>query len=100
MSHHFELDNYICSAYDQIADSPLTCGYCSQNSKHARDQKWLNYWILHFFFFFLISYVPSQNIKKFSLEQRTPLKKAGSREILREPSPPPAFKPEPPKVNL
>jgi len=49
---------------------------------------------------FLISYVLSQNIKKFSLEQRTPLRKAGSREILREPSPPPAFKPEPPKVNL
>uniref|UniRef100_A0A8C9EYW1 Tight junction protein ZO-2 n=1 Tax=Pavo cristatus TaxID=9049 RepID=A0A8C9EYW1_PAVCR len=41
-----------------------------------------------------------ENIKKFSLEQRTPLKKAGSREILREPSPPPAFKPEPPKGKL
>lgn len=41
-----------------------------------------------------------ENIKKFSLEQRTPLRKAGSREILREPSPPPAFKPEPPKGKL
>uniref|UniRef100_A0A803YKT6 Tight junction protein 2 n=1 Tax=Meleagris gallopavo TaxID=9103 RepID=A0A803YKT6_MELGA len=41
-----------------------------------------------------------ESIKKFSLEQRTPLRKAGSREILREPSPPPAFKPEPPKIEI
>lgn len=34
MSHHLELDSYICSDYDQIADSPLTFGHCSQNSKH------------------------------------------------------------------
>uniref|UniRef100_A0A663N2I9 Tight junction protein 2 n=1 Tax=Athene cunicularia TaxID=194338 RepID=A0A663N2I9_ATHCN len=38
-----------------------------------------------------------ESLKKFSSEPRAQLRKAGSREILREPSPPPAFKPEPPK---
>ncbi|XP_018099322.1 tight junction protein ZO-2 isoform X2 [Xenopus laevis] len=32
-------------------------------------------------------------------ESRGQLKKAGNREMLRDPSPPPTFKPEPPKVN-
>lgn len=47
-----------------------------------------------------VSYFLSQSLKKFTPEPRAQLRKAGSREILREPSPPPAFKPEPPKVNL
>ncbi|NXW11101.1 ZO2 protein, partial [Fregetta grallaria] len=41
-----------------------------------------------------------ESLKKCSPEPRTQLRKAGSREILREPSPPPAFKPEPPKGKL
>ncbi|XP_014807132.1 PREDICTED: tight junction protein ZO-2 isoform X1 [Calidris pugnax] len=41
-----------------------------------------------------------ESLKKFSPEPRSQLRKAGSREILREPSPPPAFKPEPPKGKL
>uniref|UniRef100_A0A8B9UPL4 Tight junction protein ZO-2 n=1 Tax=Anas zonorhyncha TaxID=75864 RepID=A0A8B9UPL4_9AVES len=41
-----------------------------------------------------------ENIRKLSSEPRAQLRKAGSREILREPSPPPAFKPEPPKGKL
>uniref|UniRef100_A0A8C0FT24 ZO2 protein n=1 Tax=Bubo bubo TaxID=30461 RepID=A0A8C0FT24_BUBBB len=41
-----------------------------------------------------------ESLKKFSPEPRTQLRKAGSREILREPSPPPSFKPEPPKGKL
>ncbi|XP_009670355.2 tight junction protein ZO-2 isoform X3 [Struthio camelus] len=39
-------------------------------------------------------------LKKSSPEPRAQMRKAGSREILREPSPPPAFKPEPPKGKL
>ncbi|XP_074935099.1 tight junction protein 2 isoform X3 [Phalacrocorax aristotelis] len=41
-----------------------------------------------------------ESFKKSSPEPRAQLRKAGSREILREPSPPPAFKPEPPKGKL
>uniref|UniRef100_A0A672VBS0 Tight junction protein 2 n=1 Tax=Strigops habroptila TaxID=2489341 RepID=A0A672VBS0_STRHB len=41
-----------------------------------------------------------ESLKKINPEQRAQLRKAGSREILREPSPPPAFKPEPPKGKL
>uniref|UniRef100_A0A8C0C0T4 Tight junction protein ZO-2 n=1 Tax=Buteo japonicus TaxID=224669 RepID=A0A8C0C0T4_9AVES len=41
-----------------------------------------------------------ESLKKFSPEPRAQLRKAGSKEILREPSPPPAFKPEPPKGKL
>uniref|UniRef100_A0A8C5UFN7 Tight junction protein ZO-2 n=1 Tax=Malurus cyaneus samueli TaxID=2593467 RepID=A0A8C5UFN7_9PASS len=41
-----------------------------------------------------------ESLKKFTPEPRAQLRKAGSREILREPSPPPAFKPEPPKGKL
>ncbi|XP_067171412.1 tight junction protein ZO-2 isoform X2 [Apteryx mantelli] len=41
-----------------------------------------------------------ESLKKSSPEPRAQMRKAGSREILREPSPPPAFKPEPPKGKL
>ncbi|NXS60213.1 ZO2 protein, partial [Brachypteracias leptosomus] len=41
-----------------------------------------------------------ESLKKINPEPRAQLRKAGSREILREPSPPPAFKPEPPKGKL
>ncbi|NWW34807.1 ZO2 protein, partial [Panurus biarmicus] len=41
-----------------------------------------------------------ESLKKLIPESRAQLRKAGSREILREPSPPPAFKPEPPKGKL
>ncbi|XP_065716717.2 tight junction protein 2 isoform X2 [Patagioenas fasciata] len=41
-----------------------------------------------------------ESLKKNNPEPRAQLRKAGSREILREPSPPPAFKPEPPKGKL
>ncbi|NWX95872.1 ZO2 protein, partial [Nothoprocta ornata] len=41
-----------------------------------------------------------ESLKKPSPEPRTQMRKAGSREILRDPSPPPAFKPEPPKGKL
>uniref|UniRef100_A0A8C3VD20 Tight junction protein ZO-2 n=1 Tax=Catharus ustulatus TaxID=91951 RepID=A0A8C3VD20_CATUS len=41
-----------------------------------------------------------ESLKKLAPETRAQLRKAGSREILREPSPPPAFKPEPPKGKL
>ncbi|XP_010224678.1 PREDICTED: tight junction protein ZO-2 [Tinamus guttatus] len=41
-----------------------------------------------------------ESLKKSSPEPRAQMRKAGSREILRDPSPPPAFKPEPPKGKL
>lgn len=96
MSHHLVLDNYICSDCDQIAVSHLTLSYRSQISKLQRDQKWLSTG----YYCDFTSYFLPQNIRKLSSEPRAQLRKAGSREILREPSPPPAFKPEPPKVNL
>ncbi|NWI15231.1 ZO2 protein, partial [Crypturellus soui] len=41
-----------------------------------------------------------ESLKKSSPEPKAQMRKAGSREILRDPSPPPAFKPEPPKGKL
>ncbi|KAG8130624.1 hypothetical protein E2320_017309 [Naja naja] len=41
-----------------------------------------------------------KNLRKFSPEPKAQMRKAGSREVLRDPSPPPAFKPEPPKAKL
>ncbi|XP_063151185.1 tight junction protein ZO-2 isoform X2 [Candoia aspera] len=41
-----------------------------------------------------------ESVRKFSPEPKTQMRKAGSREVLRDPSPPPAFKPEPPKAKL
>uniref|UniRef100_A0A8C6YEJ8 Tight junction protein 2 n=1 Tax=Naja naja TaxID=35670 RepID=A0A8C6YEJ8_NAJNA len=41
-----------------------------------------------------------ENLRKFSPEPKAQMRKAGSREVLRDPSPPPAFKPEPPKAKL
>ncbi|XP_062985386.1 tight junction protein ZO-2 isoform X1 [Elgaria multicarinata webbii] len=38
-----------------------------------------------------------ESLRKSSPEPRTQMRRAGSREVLRDPSPPPAFKPEPPK---
>nr|XP_042706546.1 tight junction protein ZO-2 isoform X7 [Chrysemys picta bellii] len=41
-----------------------------------------------------------ESIRKPSPEPKAQMRRAGSREILRDPSPPPAFKPEPPKGKL
>ncbi|XP_074850904.1 tight junction protein 2 [Carettochelys insculpta] len=41
-----------------------------------------------------------ETIRKPSPEPKLQMRRAGSREILRDPSPPPAFKPEPPKGKL
>ncbi|XP_074984848.1 tight junction protein 2 isoform X5 [Caretta caretta] len=41
-----------------------------------------------------------ESIRKPSPEPKGQMRRAGSREILRDPSPPPAFKPEPPKGKL
>ncbi|KAM6468336.1 tight junction protein 2 isoform 1-T1 [Liasis olivaceus] len=41
-----------------------------------------------------------ESLRKFSPEPKIQMRKAGSREVLRDPSPPPAFKPEPPKAKL
>ncbi|KAJ7335523.1 hypothetical protein JRQ81_013464 [Phrynocephalus forsythii] len=41
-----------------------------------------------------------ESLRKSSPEPRTQMRRAGSREVLRDPSPPPAFKPEPPKAKL
>ncbi|KAM4710379.1 tight junction protein 2-like isoform 2-T2 [Discoglossus pictus] len=42
---------------------------------------------------------PEEPVIKPLPEPRAQMKRAGSREVLREPSPPPSFKPEPPKVK-
>ncbi|XP_019410637.1 PREDICTED: tight junction protein ZO-2 isoform X2 [Crocodylus porosus] len=41
-----------------------------------------------------------ESLRKPSPEPRAQMRKAGSREVLRDPSPPPAFKPEPPKGKV
>ncbi|XP_061484497.1 tight junction protein ZO-2 isoform X1 [Rhineura floridana] len=41
-----------------------------------------------------------ESLRKSSPEPRTQMRRAVSREVLRDPSPPPAFKPEPPKGKL
>ncbi|XP_044301711.1 tight junction protein ZO-2 isoform X2 [Varanus komodoensis] len=41
-----------------------------------------------------------ESFRKSSPEPRTQMRRAGSREVLRDPSPPPAFKPEPPKGKM
>ncbi|XP_006137907.2 tight junction protein 2 isoform X1 [Pelodiscus sinensis] len=41
-----------------------------------------------------------ESIRKASPEPKAQMRRAGSREILRDPSPPPAFKPEPPKGKV
>lgn len=97
MSDHLEFRNYTCSDFGQVADSHLTPGYCSQNSKLEQGVKMIELMGTAVTF---ISFFFPQSLKKINPESRAQLRKAGSREILREPSPPPAFKPEPPKVNL
>ncbi|KAH0628281.1 hypothetical protein JD844_009199 [Phrynosoma platyrhinos] len=41
-----------------------------------------------------------ESLRRPSPEPRIQMRRAGSREVLRDPSPPPAFKPEPPKGKL
>ncbi|XP_006004284.1 tight junction protein ZO-2a isoform X6 [Latimeria chalumnae] len=41
-----------------------------------------------------------ENLRRSSPEPRAQMRRAGSREILRDPSPPPSFRPEPPKLEL
>ncbi|XP_066470060.1 tight junction protein ZO-2 isoform X2 [Tiliqua scincoides] len=41
-----------------------------------------------------------ESLRKSSPEPRSQMRRAGSRDVLRDPSPPPAFKPEPPKGKL
>ncbi|XP_006004280.3 tight junction protein ZO-2a isoform X2 [Latimeria chalumnae] len=41
-----------------------------------------------------------ENLRRSSPEPRAQMRRAGSREILRDPSPPPSFRPEPPKAKM
>ncbi|XP_053152760.1 tight junction protein ZO-2 isoform X3 [Hemicordylus capensis] len=41
-----------------------------------------------------------ESLRKLSPEPKIQMRRAGSREVLRDPSPPPAFKPEPPKGKM
>ncbi|XP_063311130.1 tight junction protein ZO-2 isoform X2 [Pelobates fuscus] len=69
---------YTDNELDEIADDPLPISAISRSSEPVHHDETI------------IKPVP---------EPRSQMKKAGSREILREPSPPPSFKPEPPKVK-
>lgn len=54
MSYHLELCNYICSDCAQVADSHLTPGYCSQNSKLEREENdWIAGYCSDFISYFL-----------------------------------------------
>ncbi|XP_041104511.1 tight junction protein ZO-2-like isoform X1 [Polyodon spathula] len=44
--------------------------------------------------------VTEENLKRHSPEPRSNMRRAASREMLREPSPPPSFRPEPPKAKV
>ncbi|XP_066460293.1 tight junction protein ZO-2 [Eleutherodactylus coqui] len=68
---------YTDNELDEIVDDPVLVSAISRSSE---------------------PFHPEESIVKPMPEPRSNLKKAGSREVLREPSPPP-FKPEPPKVK-
>ncbi|KAM8961818.1 tight junction protein 2 isoform 2-T2 [Pelodytes ibericus] len=69
---------YTDNELDELADDPIPVSAISRSSEpvHLEES--------------VIKPVP---------EARGQMKKAGSREVLRDPSPPPTFKPEPPKVK-
>ncbi|XP_075453764.1 tight junction protein 2 isoform X3 [Ascaphus truei] len=69
---------YTDNELDEPADDPLPVSAISRSSEPVR---------------------PEESIVKHVQETRVQMKRAGSREVLREPSPPPTFKPEPPKVK-
>ncbi|XP_063769980.1 tight junction protein ZO-2 isoform X1 [Pseudophryne corroboree] len=70
---------YTDNELDEPADDPIPVSAISRSSEPVR---------------------PEEPIVKPVAEVRSQMKKAGSREVLREPSPPPSFKPEPPKVKV
>ncbi|XP_069481875.1 tight junction protein ZO-2-like isoform X2 [Ambystoma mexicanum] len=70
---------YTDNELDEVTDDPLPVSAISRSSEPVRFE---------------------ESLRKPSPEPKSPMKKAGSREVLRDPSPPPSFKPEPPKVKL
>ncbi|XP_075064750.1 tight junction protein 2 isoform X2 [Mixophyes fleayi] len=70
---------YTDNELDELADDPIPVSAIGRSSEPVR---------------------PEESIAKPVAEPRSQMKKAGSREVLREPSPPPSFKPEPPKVKV
>uniref|UniRef100_A0A8C5Q7C3 Tight junction protein ZO-2 n=1 Tax=Leptobrachium leishanense TaxID=445787 RepID=A0A8C5Q7C3_9ANUR len=69
---------YTDNELDELADDPMPVSAISRSSEPVHHE---------------------ETVVKPIPEVRSNLKKAGSRELLREPSPPPAFKPDPPKVK-
>ncbi|XP_004910833.1 tight junction protein ZO-2 isoform X2 [Xenopus tropicalis] len=69
---------YTDNELDELVDDPLPVSAISRSSEPVRQE---------------------ETIAKPVPEPRGQMKKAGSREMLRDPSPPPTFKPEPPKVK-
>ncbi|XP_030049706.1 tight junction protein ZO-2 [Microcaecilia unicolor] len=69
---------YTDNELDETADEPLPVSAISRSSEPVRSE---------------------ESFSKPSTEPRLQVRGAGSREILRDPSPPPSFKPEPPKVK-
>ncbi|KAM4808497.1 tight junction protein 2 [Rhinophrynus dorsalis] len=69
---------YTDNELDEPADEPLPVSAISRSSEPVGTE---------------------ESILKPFPEPRSQMKRAGSREVLREPSPPPSFKPEPPKVK-
>ncbi|XP_053322452.1 tight junction protein ZO-2-like isoform X2 [Spea bombifrons] len=69
---------YTDNELDEPADDPIPVSAISRSSEPVH---------------------PEESIIKPVPEARGQMRKAGSREVLREPSPPPSFKPEPPKTK-
>ncbi|XP_029468686.1 tight junction protein ZO-2 isoform X2 [Rhinatrema bivittatum] len=69
---------YTDNELDEPADEPLPVSAISRSSEPVRSE---------------------ESFSKPSTEPRIQMRRAGSREVLRDPSPPPSFKPEPPKVK-
>ncbi|XP_068092235.1 tight junction protein ZO-2 isoform X3 [Hyperolius riggenbachi] len=69
---------YTDNELDELADDPVPVSAISRSSEPVRQEE------------ATVKPIP---------EPRSQLKGAGSREVQREPSPPPTFKPEPPKVK-
>ncbi|XP_072260276.1 tight junction protein 2 isoform X2 [Pyxicephalus adspersus] len=69
---------YTDNELDELVDDPLPVSAISRSSEPVR---------------------PEETTVKLVPEQRSQQKGASSKEVLREPSPPPTFKPDPPKVK-
>ncbi|XP_078531866.1 tight junction protein 2-like isoform X1 [Lissotriton helveticus] len=70
---------YTDNELDELVDDPLPLSAISRSSEPVRSE---------------------ESLRKPSPEPKAQMRRAGSREVLRDPSPPPSFKPEPPKVKL